>query len=311
MNRTIVIRDRRQRHQFSIHNRLIDDWLPIIDHTGLALYSLFVRMANARDERCWTAYSTIAAHLRVSKSTVSDHNRLLAWCRLIHIEAGNQRRANNYYILDVPALDTDLLHHIRYRASHADPPLRFDVFSRLDTWRPIQDVWQARQRYKLAVLRPGQMHLPLSGTAREPSGTLREPCSTLREPCSPPGVLEQSLLNNPNEQSNNNSKAGGDVDASPEPLVQNGWDLTNSFNPEQDAAFQDLLRWDVRPQAAAEIVTTHAHQLPQIQAWIDHTRALIDDEQEIRNPAGFIVAGIRSKEAAMILRRPYRYQEKT
>ena len=89
--------------------------------------------------------------------------------------------------------------------------------------------------------------------------------------------------------------------------VVDGWDLTNDFTKEENAAFDDLLRWDVRPQAAAELVVANAHQLARIQSWIDHCQALINDGQIIHSPAGFIVAGLRSNEAAMILRQPYRY----
>lgn len=90
--------------------------------------------------------------------------------------------------------------------------------------------------------------------------------------------------------------------------VVDGWTLADRFSPEQNAAFQDLLRIGVRPQAAAQLVTTHAKGLNRIQQWIDHTEHLIvQEEQEILNPPGFIIAGLRSGEAALLPITNYRY----
>jgi len=90
--------------------------------------------------------------------------------------------------------------------------------------------------------------------------------------------------------------------------VVDGWTLTDKFTPEQNNAFDDLLRVGVRPHAAAQLVTDHANGLGQIQRWIDYTEdIMVNDEQDIHNPAGFIIDGLRKGEAALLPIHEYRY----
>lgn len=100
----------------------------------------------------------------------------------------------------------------------------------------------------------------------------------------------------------------GDQQQQPNVDVVDGWNLSTTFTPEQTAAFNDLLYNGVRPQAAAQLVKAHAEGLGRIQAWIDYTEHLILKEgQDIQNPAGFIIAGLRSNEAALLPTGKYRY----
>ena len=106
----IRVRDRRATRQFSIENRIMDEWYPIIERIGFTLYALYVRMANEKaGERSWPGYTTITQHLHVSPGSVSNYNNLLVWCSLIHIVPGNRRRPNDYYILTVPTVTAGLL----------------------------------------------------------------------------------------------------------------------------------------------------------------------------------------------------------
>lgn len=189
--RTIRVRDRRARYQFSVHNRIIDEWFPIIGAQGYALYGLYSRMANKADERCWTAYSTIQSHMRMGPGTISDYNKLLVWCGLIHIEEGDTRLANDYYILDIPQVTGDVIEAIqieaqadeaRKAAAREQKAQQYEragllqqaekergktsgtflraLLKRLDKWEPLQKHWKENCKEKVTVERsPDQMSL--------------------------------------------------------------------------------------------------------------------------------------------------------
>lgn len=219
----IRVRDRRQKHQFSIHNRVIDEWLPIIGLHGYALYSLYVRMANQTDERCYPGYTTISQHLGIGTTTISNHNRLLVWCGLIHIEPGNRKASNDYYILDIPKVTSEALDSIRQAAmTDLSEKSKFHrtVLNRLDNWQSIQDIWARHRKLSVQVVHPDQMNLPLDvGTPSAEQGTPpaehgtppAEHGTPPAEHGTPPGGVEQSETtirsNNPKQQSNNNTVA--------------------------------------------------------------------------------------------------------
>jgi hypothetical protein len=315
----IRVRDRRQKHQFSVHNRVIDQWLPIVGQAGYALYSLYVRMANNDDERCYPGYTTIGEHLGVSPATISNHNKLLVWCQLLHIEPGNQRKPNDYYILDVPAVTPETLDAIRRAAAAELPPnnkFRRTVFKRLDKWQPIQAIWDRHKKSRhVIVVHPNQLSLfpDQAGTSlaehptslAEQGTSLAEHPTSLAEQGTFPGEVEQSETtirkDNPHQHHRRpNGASGGD----------DGWTLAANFDAEQKAAFDDLLRVGVRPQAAAELVRDFSDSLGRIQSWIDYTEALAAEGFEFDNLPGFLVAGLRRNEAAMLPQKPYRYDER-
>jgi len=311
LSTVIRVRDRRQKHQFSVHNRVIDEWLPLIGQAGYALYSLYVRMANNDDERCYPGYTTIGEHLGVSPTTISNHNKLLVWCRLLHIEPGNQRKPNDYYILDVPAVTPEALEAIRQAVAAELPPnnkFRRTVLKRLDKWQPIQAIWDRHKKSRhVIVVHPNQLSLfpdQEGTTLAEYPTTLAEYPTTLAEQGTTPGVVEQSETtiqrDNPHQHHRRPNGAGGGDD---------GWTLAAAFDAEQTAAFDDLLRIGVRPQAAAELVRDFSDGLARIQHWIDYTEALAAEGFAFDNLPGFIVAGLRRNEAAMLPQKPYRYHQ--
>ena len=109
----IVVRDRRKFNQFTIHNVLVDHWVPIIGQIGFLLYAFYTRLANKKDEKAFPGYTLIQRHLKLGRGSISEHNRLLVWCGLIHIEEGGRRKANEYYILAVPEVDAERIEVIR------------------------------------------------------------------------------------------------------------------------------------------------------------------------------------------------------
>ncbi|MBC8445669.1 MAG: hypothetical protein H8D74_00570 [Chloroflexi bacterium] len=220
--RTIVVRDRRQVHQFSTHNRVIDEWLPIVGKTGFVLYSLYLRMAHRDNEHCYPGYNSISEHLRISPTTISHCNKILVWCRLIAIVQGNRRVSNDYYILDVPRVTPEALDEIRRVLTietDENSKLRRTMLKRLDEWQPIQDIWDKHKKAPVTIVKAvhsNQIDLPLSttqakqGTTQAKQGTTQAKQGTTQaKQGTTPSVVEQSestiRKNNPKEQSNSNN----------------------------------------------------------------------------------------------------------
>jgi len=301
MHEQIVVRDRRQPKQFSIANVVIDQWLPIIGMPGYAIYSLYVRMAGLADERCWPGYTLIKTHLGIGYSTVSRYNKLLCWCRLIHIEEGDRHNTNNYYILDVPEVDLDALHAIRRHAESdmsKQDPFRSTILDRLDRWEPIQALW-ARPQHQVEVVRPGQMALPglngpvdnsKSGTPVVEEGTpvVEEGTPVVEE--GTPVVEEGTLVveegvpaqecNNPNKQSEGTIQKNN-------PKEQSTTTGPQSANSSSIAAVVELLtEYGVEEWTRRDLMGCN-YDL--VRAWCLYT-----DTQNLNNPAGFIVSRLKS-----------------
>ncbi|KAA3661606.1 MAG: hypothetical protein DWQ04_15960 [Chloroflexi bacterium] len=205
----IVVRDRRSVHQFSIHNRVVDEWFPIITARGFALYSMYCRMASKEEERCYPGYRLIAKHMGMGISTISDYNKLLVWCGLLHIEPGDRNSPNDYYILDIPEVTEDLLARIRKLAGkdvtrleqeREEEAQKLDaagmkkdaaklrqkrvgtfysgLLKRLDKWEPIYVHW-GEEKERPFVIKSGQLSLfpgdpvgehPNNGQVGDPDG---------------------------------------------------------------------------------------------------------------------------------------------
>lgn len=206
----IRVRDRRTQYQFSIHNLLIDEWYPIIGVHGYALYSLYVRMASRDDERCYPSVRLIRAHMGMSASTISDYNRLLRWCGLIHVESGGQNRPNDYYILDIPSVTPATMQLLiervegeerrrveerlakaarfaeagfldkaeKLKAKESDKFCQ-TVLKRLLQWRPISSYWQ-RAKGRPQVIRPEQMQL-FGSEAGDPRAEHADPAAEVAD----------------------------------------------------------------------------------------------------------------------------------
>jgi hypothetical protein len=305
----IIVRDRRQKHQFSIHNRVVDEWLPIIGQTGYALYSLYVRMANRDDERCWPGYTLISKHLGIGRSSISDHNRLLEWCGLVHVEHGDPNRPNEYYILDIPPVTPETLEKLRQAATDELSPkskFRQTILNRLENWQPIQALWGSAGSSKPIIVHPAQMQMPLdedSSTTTSPRpGTenrspLAEHLSSAAEQGSPvaehPGplvehpspVAEQGVRpedsNNPKQQSEstiriNNPEQQSTTTPETAPKADVGvlLDLLTDFGVQEP----------VRSQIAGNGV-----DLAVTQAWIWYTQA----QENLHDRVGFVVSRLQ------------------
>lgn len=216
----ITVRDRRQVHQFSIHNLVVDEWLPIITIWGLGLYTFFVRLANRRDERSFPGYRLIQRHLKMSPTTISHYNKLLVWCGLVHIEPGDRVNSNDYYILDIPKVTPEKLAEIRQQAiEHFPPGNKFlkALLKRLDKWQPVQALWDAGSDKRTVVVHKAQLALPLDegvdgatpdkqGTTPDKQGaTPNKEGATPNKEGAPPGVAEQSETTIRNNNPNNNN----------------------------------------------------------------------------------------------------------
>lgn len=216
----ITVRDRRAKYQFSIHNRIMDDWLPIIGPQGYMLYSLYVRMANREDENSFPGYRMIQAHLGIGPATISNYNKLLTWCGLIYIEAGNNTESNDYYILDIPPVTPETIDSIRRQAVVAlksDNKFLTYVLKRLEEWKSLQAHWGRKKQRPIVIhsaqvaLQPAQdpknLDTPSASVAEHPTSTAEYPVSAAEQTASfaeypaSTGEAEQSestiQINNP------------------------------------------------------------------------------------------------------------------
>lgn len=216
----IRVRDRRTPHQFSVHNRIIDEWYPLIGQPGLALYCLYCRLSSKDEERCYPGYRLISKHMQMGQSTISDYNKLLVWCGLIYIETGDPHKnePNDYYILDIPQViperlaairelvEADVARLVAEREVEAQrlvqgglveaaaklrqrEPNRFlrTVLKRLNKWRPIQTYW-GREKVRPPVAKPGQLslfgQLDPAPDAEHPAPRVEHPASQAEYPAS-------------------------------------------------------------------------------------------------------------------------------
>jgi len=171
----------------------------------------------------------IAKHMRMGQSTISDYNKLLVWCGIIHIEEGHLtlNEPNEYYILDIPqvtdqslaaiksAVEVDMVRLATEREAkarqleqgglHKDAnkvrnqrPGSFysSLLKRLEQWQPIQSYW-CESKERPAVTRPGQLAL-------FPAPDGEHPAPDGEYPAPDPGA-KQSITtihnNNPHQQS--------------------------------------------------------------------------------------------------------------
>jgi len=154
---TIVVRDRRTPHQFSIENLVLDEWLPIIGQIGFMLYAFYVRMADREEEKSFPSYSLIQRHLGIGPASISEHNQLLVWCGLLHIKRGTRHAANIYYILDPLPVTTELLASLRQQTTQwwSERAFGRTVLQRIDGWESLQAIWAERRddKQNIRVLR--------------------------------------------------------------------------------------------------------------------------------------------------------------
>jgi len=282
----IKVRDRREKHQFSIHNRVIDEWLPIIGLPGLALYALYVRMSNKKDEKCYPGYTLIQEHLGMGRATISNYNKLLQWCGLIHIEPGDAVNTNDYYILDIPTVTPEALDRIRSMAVaklSESSKFRRLVLDRLTNWQPIH--WQRNNKSNPNVVHPEQLTLTGgSPVAEHPSSPAEHPSSVAEHPSSP-GELEQSEAtirkNNPQQQ-----QAPAQIQAQ---QAQAQVDAVVAANLEALARFGVITSYaNTREVAGLPHVTPNL-----IRAWGEHLR----QQEKVVNVPGLLLDTLKTTKA--------------
>lgn len=210
---TIRVRDRRAIHQYSIQNRVFDDWLPIIGKEGYALYSFYVRCANREDERSYPGYATLQHHLGIGRSTISDTNRLLEWCGLIQIVPGDSSKTNDYYILDAPECTPALLAEVAAKIKQhyqADYPKRKVWLKRIEEWSRLFDKPEAQT--KVTIVKPEGS--PGVGLPQSCAGTRVVPA---QDSNNPKEQSERTSSSPPHETKNETPAATSDDDDTPVP----------------------------------------------------------------------------------------------
>ena len=205
-NDTITVRDRRKPRQFSIDNVVMDQWLPIIGETGFAFYSLLVRLARKGEEKSFPGYTLISGHLGIARSTVSAYAKLLTFCGLVHVVAGNTHRSNTYYILEPPEVTPERLELILLKVQGAWPEnnsYRKTFEKRIKAWKSLQQHFKTANaetnahEKQLALFEPSLAIEHPSATTRPASLAIEHPSATTRLASATTG-LEQSKFNNPN-----------------------------------------------------------------------------------------------------------------
>ena len=154
LTKTIVVRDRRKPNQYTTDNVIAREWLPIL-RVGDALffYSVYLSMANRETESSWSSLRTLSRFLQCGIDLIVRGNKLLEICELVHIETGNHRTSNEYYILDPPALTPDLKERIQHRLEDIlsqETSKNWQAWARqvqkaLKRHRSLPDIWAERR----------------------------------------------------------------------------------------------------------------------------------------------------------------------
>jgi hypothetical protein len=152
--KTIVIRDRRKPNQYTTDNVIAREWLSIL-RVGDAffLYSVYLSMSNKETESSWSSLRTLARYLQCGVDLIIRGNKLLEICELIHIETGDQRTSNEYYILDPPTLSDELKARIYRRLDdilECETSVNWQAWARqvrkaLDKHLSLPDIWAERR----------------------------------------------------------------------------------------------------------------------------------------------------------------------
>ncbi len=269
----IRVRDRRKARQFSIDNLIMDEWFPVITLRGFTLYSFYCRMANGKDERCFPGYSLIRTHLGMGKTSISDYNKLLTWCGLIHIQSGNENKSNDYYILDVPKATPERINAIKEKAEaelNGDSKFLTQVLKRLESWQPLRAHWKEGTK-QIVVVHPNQLSLfpndQGGSPPAEPGSPSAEPGSPMAKPGSPPaepGVRPEDS-NNPKA-----TKQSNDPKQQSEAVVANGAETAVSLaTATPSPELEEILRaTGIRGKKLAQLLAAPHVTIPYAQAHI-------------------------------------------
>ena len=139
---TLIIRDKRGGNWFWMHNLIEDHYRPLIGSTGLDLYTLYARVRNNEEEKAVIPRSIILPHLGIGPATLTEYNRVLEWCGLVHINRQNHR-VHGIYLLEPEPITPERLEAIREIVIKGTkskyPKLRQTMLKRIDTWRSLTD----------------------------------------------------------------------------------------------------------------------------------------------------------------------------
>ena len=80
-------------------NIVLDYFLPHIGQTAYTIYCLYCRLVNADLGYAYPTLDTIAKHLQIRKSEVTQANKVLVKYQLVAIVKGCAHISNRYYIL--------------------------------------------------------------------------------------------------------------------------------------------------------------------------------------------------------------------
>jgi hypothetical protein len=256
-NDSVVVEDRRQGF-YMVENAVMDWYLPLMGLTGYAVYSLYCRLANNREDVAWPSFRTVCSHLRIGPATLTQVNTLLEVLGLIEVERGDQETSNRYYLLEVQPLADEVKAAIRERAVAAKLADLAGLLAGLGS-----PSWLRQRGWKRE--RPEQSPLPEGGASESEAGCF--------------SVGSRVLLV---------QKQGASV---PE-AEQNKQQHQRNVDPENgvvgDGVLSELLAFGVERKMAVNLVMTVGEE--RIRGWLEYTRV----QKNLRNPAGFLITRLES-----------------
>jgi len=219
---TLTVRDRRKSKQFSIENKIIDDWFLIIGVHGFALYALYCRMANKTDERSYPGYAYIKRKTGMGSATISNYNKLLTWCGLIYINSGSSTKSNEYFILDVLDINYEMIQNIFNQVTYSNQDNSFtrNVLNRLNQWQ-LNDKINNRVTTISTSTALSQANTPLS-QANTPLSQANTPLSQANTP------IRLGKSNNPNTTTTNNKSKNSQAVVAVDPIDNDSLSTTTA-----------------------------------------------------------------------------------
>ncbi len=147
---TLVIRDNRSPGWYWLDNEIVDDYRPLIGCVGMDIYNLYARRSMNDTQKSAIPREIVRLHLSISPSTLTEHNYILEWCELIHIQR-KHHRVHSIHMLHPQSITPDQLEKIRQNVLTATggtrprkpkyPRLRTTLLKRLDNWQSLNSLW--------------------------------------------------------------------------------------------------------------------------------------------------------------------------
>ena len=173
-------------------NCVVDDYLPLLGTDVFALYGTYCRRAMGDNQKTKLAQEVIAAHLHISKSTVSEGIVLLEWCDLIKV-VRRHRSISTIYLRQTRELTPEVIQKIRQRATDSGKYVKLckSLLSRLDSFQSLPDrigkfVTKSEERKINIVVAPQQAELPIPANPAPASNGNQPPETEPAEPVAEP-----------------------------------------------------------------------------------------------------------------------------